>query len=148
MFRFYCNCNIECSYRSEFALLINGTEDEDEENEGEDNEAHDKLDGIPEEPIENTETSDTPQLETKDEDPRSQDGDSSKQVENNDAPGLEEEAQTTDNDSEPQSINEESSEFKSEESTSTPEDSVANDSTEAGMEPFTLVVQSIIFTYS
>ncbi|QSZ31716.1 hypothetical protein DSL72_001283 [Monilinia vaccinii-corymbosi] len=113
----------------------NEEDDHDDENDSEDNEAHDKLEGIPEEPIEKTESSDTPQLDTPDGDPRLQDGDGSKEAENNDTPDLEEPPQATDEDNKPQSITEKSSESKLEESTSTPEDSLAPNSSEAAPKP-------------
>lgn len=104
-----------------------------------DNETQDKLEGIPEEPIETTATSDTPQpetIQTKDGDPHSQEEDDSKEEESKDTPCLGEESQSTKEDD--KSIGE-SSESKSDESTSTPEESPANDSTEPGMEPFTIM---------
>ncbi|CAD6450954.1 6547d4a8-0f8a-493f-91f0-a23bd486038f [Sclerotinia trifoliorum] len=93
----------------------------------------DKLEGIPEEPIETTETSDTPLSETKDEDPPLQEGDGSKEEENNDVPSLTEETQSTESDK-PPSTTEESSDSKLIESSPNTEESLARDITEAELE--------------
>ncbi|CAD6445131.1 780f589c-1f63-49dc-aadf-499d108484ce, partial [Sclerotinia trifoliorum] len=109
---------------------MRGRQDE-EEDEG--NESQDKLEGIPEEPIETTETSDTPLSETKDEDPPLQEGDGSKEEENNDVPSLTEETQSTESDK-PPSTTEESSDSKLIESSPNTEESLARDITEAELE--------------
>ncbi|CAD6451086.1 32a11d89-de71-4da2-a057-eb27ca4080dd, partial [Sclerotinia trifoliorum] len=114
-------------------LLTKGIDDDEDEEEDEGNESQDKLEGIPEEPIETTETSDTPLSETKDEDPPLQEGDGSKEEENNDVPSLTEETQSTESDK-PPSTTEESSDSKLIESSPNTEESLARDITEAELE--------------
>ena len=117
-------------------MLINNTDDEDEEEgDGNDNETQDKLKGIPEEPIETKETSDTPLSESEEEDPHSQEEDTSKEEGNEDTHDLEEQPQSPKTDK-PLPTTDELTNSKSIESTATPEEDLANDSTEAGMETF------------
>ncbi|EDN94730.1 hypothetical protein SS1G_10604 [Sclerotinia sclerotiorum 1980 UF-70] len=110
------------------------TDDDEDEEEDEDNETQDKSEGISEEPIETTETSDTPLSDTKDEGPPLKEGDGSKEEENNDVSSLTEENQSTESDK-PSSSTEESSDSKLIESSSNTEESLASDITEAELEP-------------
>ncbi|TGO27966.1 hypothetical protein BPAE_0034g00460 [Botrytis paeoniae] len=107
------------------------TDDEDdEEGEGNDNENQDKLEGIPEKPIETQETSDTPLSESEDGDPLSQEEDISKEKGNEDTYDLQEQPQSPESDK-PLSTTGELTDSKLIESTANPEESLANDSTEA-----------------
>ncbi|TEY71363.1 hypothetical protein BOTCAL_0094g00050 [Botryotinia calthae] len=105
-------------------------EEDEEEGDGNDNETQDKLKGIPEEPIETKETSDTPLSESEDEDPHSQEEDTSKEEGNEDTHDLEELPQSPKTDK-PLPTTDELTNSKSIESTVTPEEDLANDSTEA-----------------
>lgn len=119
-------------------MLTKNTDDEDDgEGEGNDNENQDKLEGIPEEPIEAKETSDTPLSESEDGDPPSQEEDISKEKGNEDTHDLEEQPQSPESDK-PLPATGELTDSKSIELPATSEESLANDNTddntEAGME--------------
>lgn len=125
-----------------FASLTKGIDDEVEEDD-EDNEHQANLVDIAEEPIETTESSDTPQLETKDRDPPSHEEDDTKEEENQDTLYLGKEPQSREEGEVSPLITEECSESNSEKFTLKPEENLTNDGAEAGMDVFTIVEVTI-----